>query len=342
MLSERTGCGRVPGGFIGRQLIGCALSFGILTALFSGAATADTEPWIQSIGCRDARTGTGFTIRGARFAADRSPSVDSLVVGRLCIGSVNGVHAVPVSDGAGGAFIVWIESAGQDCDLRLQHISASGDPAPGWPQEGQPLCVAVGTQTQPAIVVTGAGSVLIAWKDYRDPQQVAVYLRRVQASDPLVASDGSDEILISDALASDPRLCSDGASGAWLVWVQGAMTTREIRMLHLLADGSPDPVWPSLGRAVATGAGSAEDPTISPDGSGGVFATWKLRGESACSLRLQRLEPTGAPAAGWPTGGVEVASSTTLITVGSIASDTSGVAIVWASVAQDSAQARIA
>ncbi|MEQ1834085.1 MAG: hypothetical protein ABL977_13600 [Candidatus Eisenbacteria bacterium] len=264
------------------------------------------------------------------------------MVGRLCLGSVNGVYAVPVSDGAGGAFIVWIESAGQDCDLRIQHVSASGEPAAGWPQEGQPLCVAMGTQTQPAVHVTGAGSVIVAWKDYRDPQRVAVYLRRVQAGPPGTVGDGSDETLISDSLASDPRLCSDGASGAWLLWLQGASSVRELRVQHLLADASPDPAWPASGRLIATGPGEVEDPSVSVDGTGGFFATWKSREESARSLRLQRIDSDGSPSAGWPIGGVAVTVSDAPVTVGAIAADSAGVAIVWGSATDDSAQARIA
>jgi len=134
----------------------------MLLAASCGTAFTATPQLIQSISCRDARSGTSFSIRGARYSADGTAVLDSTVVAGLCIGSVNGVYAVPTSDGAGGAFIVWIESSGHDCDLRMQLVSASGGPAPGWPQEGQPLCVAAGTQTQPTVLNTGAGSVLVA------------------------------------------------------------------------------------------------------------------------------------------------------------------------------------
>ncbi len=325
----------------GARLLRTVLIAGLALAGVSGIMYAATPQWIQCIGCRDARTGAEFSIHGARFTADGSPALDSLVVARLCIGSVNGVYAVPVSDGAGGAFIVWIESAGQDCDLRMQHVSASGEPSPGWPQEGQPLCVAAGTQTQPAILATGAGSVLVAWKDYRDAQHPAVYLRRVQASGSPIIGNGSDELLISDAVASDPRLCSDGGSGAWLLWLQGAATARELRLLHLLADGTPDPAWPLLGRTVATGTGEVQDPVTIAGGDGGLFAIWRLHDGSVQSLRLQHLDASGSPAAGWLPGGVEVASCATTIKVGSIGADSAGIAVAWTAAPRDSAQARI-
>ena len=72
-----------------------------------------------------------------------------------------------VPDGAGGFFAVWVDARNGNSDLYGTHITSAGAPAPGWPANGLALCDDVSFQTLPALVATGVGTAIVAWRDSR-------------------------------------------------------------------------------------------------------------------------------------------------------------------------------
>jgi len=65
-----------------------------------------------------------------------------------------------VGDGAGGAYVVWHRG---DVAM-IQHVSGSGQPAPGWPAFGMPVA-STRRQDEPAIVADGEGGAIVAWSE---------------------------------------------------------------------------------------------------------------------------------------------------------------------------------
>ena len=80
-------------------------------------------------------------------------------------GSASDPQMVP--DGAGGFFAVWLDPRDGEADLYGTHITAAGTPAAGWPANGLALCDDPARQAHPAIVATGAGKAIVAWRDER-------------------------------------------------------------------------------------------------------------------------------------------------------------------------------
>jgi hypothetical protein len=72
-----------------------------------------------------------------------------------------------VSDGAGGAVVMWADFrvSADDDDIYAQRVSAAGSPM--WLAEGVPVCTAPYIQHAPAIISDGAGGAIIAWDDTR-------------------------------------------------------------------------------------------------------------------------------------------------------------------------------
>src|SRR2546428_7631250 len=70
-----------------------------------------------------------------RSAADWPPE------GRLLCSACRARGPRIASDGAGGAFICWVEGRNGNDDLYLQRLLPSGDLAPGWPPDGVPVCI---------------------------------------------------------------------------------------------------------------------------------------------------------------------------------------------------------
>ena len=59
---------------------------------------------------------------------------------------------VAVSDGAGGAFVAWMDyRSGTNEDIYLQRVTSSGAIASDWPEDGLPICTLPGNQQAPRI-----------------------------------------------------------------------------------------------------------------------------------------------------------------------------------------------
>ena len=73
-----------------------------------------------------------------------------------------------VSDGAGGAIVVWEDYRnGLATDVYAQRVNAFG--APQWEANGLALCVAAHEQHVPMIAPDDAGGAIVAWEDFRTP-----------------------------------------------------------------------------------------------------------------------------------------------------------------------------
>jgi hypothetical protein len=272
----------------------------IVLHCFNPARTAN------AVECHDVRTGRAFTLPVAHYSSAGVVIPDESPPGRPCVGAPRATYAVPIGDGAGGACVVWIESAGEDCDLRVQHVGATGEPAAGWPEGGRVLCAARGTQTQPVIAKAGGGGLWLAWKDYRNPQRSAVYLTRLNVQGEPVTGYPADGLRVSGETesASDPSLVADGAGGAWLLWQQGRAGTRRLLLQHYDEGGALAAGWLAEGRVLVDSVQNAVRPIATADPRGGFVFAWVTEGSRESHLRLAGLDGLGSPAAGWPANGL--------------------------------------
>src|SRR5437899_4021876 len=72
-----------------------------------------------------------------------------------------------IPDGAGGAYMTWIDARFGILDIYLQRLTAAGAIAPGWTPNGIRVCPSPGYQDAPKLVPDGAGGVFVVWEDYR-------------------------------------------------------------------------------------------------------------------------------------------------------------------------------
>ncbi|MCC6649889.1 MAG: hypothetical protein IT348_01925 [Candidatus Eisenbacteria bacterium] len=279
----------------------------------------------------------------ARYSAAGVAIEDQSLLGRLCLGSARATYAVPISDGAEGAGVVWIESAGENCDLRVQHVGPDGAPLAGWPEGGRVLCDAPGTQTQPCIASAAAGGLWLAWKDYREPQRSAVYLTHLDASGTAAAGYPESGLLVSDPAgpASDPALIADDAGGVWLIWQQGRTGGRTLRVKHFGGTGGLSPGWEEAGRVLTPVMEDAVHPTVAKDPTGGFTLAWVVRQAAGSQLRLARFGAAGALAPLWPAQGLAIAGGQHVLMPSALVTDTSGVLLSWSEFMEDSGAVRV-
>lgn len=195
-----------------------------------------------------------------------------------------------VADGAGGAYLACATAGpGDDGHYFLQRFDGSGEIVLGWPAGGAPVCLAAEDRAGLRMEPDGAGGVLMAWSDYREPFDSDVYAVRMRPDgtrDPRWPLNGLPVTV--NATADDVvDLTADGQGGAYLTWDQ--TYANQVMIQHLTDAGTVAPGWPAGGRVIPTVVGSPV-PRITADGAGGAIVAWE---DTEGRVRALRLAPDG-------------------------------------------------
>jgi len=183
--SRVTGSGTLPPGWSpdGNLVCGTAANAADLAAV--GDASGVFLAWDDTRG--PATTSDVFaqrvTLAGAIAAGW---SANGLTV---CAADSAQVSPVMVTDGSGGAFVVWSDrrAAIGGADLYALRVTGSGAVAAGWSANGNLVTDAPGDQVRPAAVDDGAGGFYTVWQDLRDSvaNGTDLWLGRAGAAGPL-------------------------------------------------------------------------------------------------------------------------------------------------------------
>ena len=121
-----------------------------------------------------------------------------------------------VSDGSGGAVIVWEDSRNGNLDIYAQRIDSNGNLL--WQSDGVAICTTAQPQEWPQITSDGAGGAIMTWSDGRNGKSV-IYGQRVDADGQVWVADG---VAVSEPSSGHyPQIASDGAGGAVISWTYG-------------------------------------------------------------------------------------------------------------------------
>lgn len=231
-----------------------------------------------------------------------------------------------VSDGAGGVIVVWEDRRGGGADLYIQRLDSLGVPL--WTANGVAVCDATGDQVSPSIVPDGAGGAVIAWQDRRNGLDYDIYVQRIDANG--LAQWTANGIQLSGASdnQSAPRLATDGANGAIVVW-EDRRNGVEYDIYAQRVDAGGAVQWTANGEPVASLAEHQLTPQIVADDAGGAIIAWAdYRSAGHYDLYAQRIDASGV--AQWATNGVAVADAAGNQFGPSMVADGSGGAvIVW-------------
>lgn len=243
----------------------------------------------------------------------------------VCTNGAQQSSPVIAPDDAGGAYVVWLDGRnsppvghpwGQVTDVYVQRMTASGEPAPGWPINGVPLCTAAGYQgTVGPIALTpdGFGGVIACWSDSRaNPGSGDLYAQRITGAGTIAPGWPTDGVAVCAApdWQDEHQLVPDGAGGAFAIWRdqrKGNASDQDTYAQHLTATGGIAPGWPADGLALDATSVTTVDCSLLEDGAGGAFFVYSRDSAGTgyhTHLMLKRLDGSGATAAGWPAEGV--------------------------------------
>jgi len=212
-----------------------------------------------------------------------------------------------VSDGAGGAIIVWVEQRNNGVtDIYAQRIDGSGTPQ--WTVVE--VCGAQHDQDDPSIVSDGAGGAIVTWKDARDGDNMKtdIYARRINSAG--VAQWTSDGVAICTAANAQnfPTITTDGAGGAIITWSDNRTdgVTLDIYARRINFAGTVQ--WTGDGVAICTEANNQDAPAIATDGAGGAIITWFDARDGLTDIYAQRVNGSGAVQ--WDGDGIVICAAT--------------------------------
>lgn len=251
----------------------------------------------------------------------------------LCADTVSQSAAKAVSDGEGGAIVVWVDLRNGlgNRDLYAQRIDSAGNCL--WTANGVPVCKAPEDQTDHDVIADGEGGAIVVFEDERlAVSHTNVFAQRIDPSGaPLWGADG---VAVCDtSIQMFPRLTSDGAGGAIITWGDGRSpmdgTNYDIYAQRVNAAGLTS--WlPEAGVQITDAENGQVKPAIASDGHGGAVIIWEdHRPESNNDdLYAQHVDSSGTVT--WQADDVPVCTAAGYQNVYRLVSDGAGGAIaVW-------------
>ncbi len=142
-----------------------------------------------------------------------------------------------VSDGQGGAFIIWIDYRDEpdtQGDVYAQHILSDGSLV--WDIEGFPIVVKPGAQRSPNMCMDGEGGAYIIWKDFTFGQYDRVYASHISSDNQVINSGEGIPIITNDSNHSGISLEIAGNGEAAMVWVDDRNINSDIFGQRIKAD----------------------------------------------------------------------------------------------------------
>ncbi len=225
------------------------------------------------------------------FAQKITSSGESVwMTGGVVVCKARGGRTAPaiVSDGSGGAIIVWHDKRGANYDIFAQKLNASGKAL--WPGDGIVVSVANGDQSSPTITMDGAGGAIVAWYDKRNGDY-DIYAQKISAAGVSQWFSGGIPICTVAGDQMYPVLVSDGSGGAIVSWHDNRDSNYDIYAERIDASGAIQ--WARDGLVVCAAPGDQACPTIAADGTGGAIISWNDPRNIRGDIYAQRIDRQG-------------------------------------------------
>ena len=203
------------------------------------------------------------------------------------------------------------------------------------PLANLPVSTAAESQNVPQMVLDGTGGTIVVWRDARGGAGTDdIYAHHVLGSGVLDPAWPVGGLLVCGAanFQDAPRIVTDGAGGAIVVWVD-VRNGSELKLYarRVLASGANDPSWPVDGRALCATAGDQFGHTLAPDGMGGVIVVWQdYRFGATPNLYAAHVLGNGVLDSNWPVNGLAVVGLSGAQSAPAIVpDDANGAIVVW-------------
>ena len=224
-------------------------------------------------------------------------------------------------DGNGGAIVTWRDKRSGDLDVYAQRLDVNG--IPQWIANGINVSgPQANSQGRNSIVSDGAGGAILVWQDDRSGvNQKDIYAQRISAAGSILWTAGGMLIGTSSAsshIQSIPLICTDGAGGAIICWMDERSSNKDVYAQKISASGVLQ--WKEGSNPMNWGIPVCTDPAdqllsewswsfnLAGDGFGGAFVVWEDK-RSSRHVYGQRIRSNGTMT--WTINGMQLESQTT-------------------------------
>jgi len=207
---------------------------------------------------------------------------------RVCTNDANEWLYDIVSDGAGGAIVLWQDQRAGRPDIYAQRIDGDGNRM--WAADGLGICTFDQDQWDARLVPDGAGGAIVVWTDNRGGNP-DIYAQRVNAFGAVLWT--VDGVPVCDDLNSQysPVPASDGAGGAIVVWPDYRYGDADIFGQRI--DGTGALLWDAGGMPVCTEPESQYGLKIAAHPAGGAYVAWNDIRSGYNDCYIQRIDGSG-------------------------------------------------
>lgn len=230
-----------------------------------------------------------------------------------------------VSDGAGGAIIIWEDYRSGHSDIYAQRIDSLGTVQ--WKKDGIPICSAKDAQLHPKAISDSAGGAVITWYDYRGGKGEDIYAQRVDGEGKVLWQKDGIPISVVRGTQWYPQIAPDGEGGAIIVWTDfRGGSASDIYAQRILSSGKT--MWATNGLPISAVAENQADPEIAYNGFGAVIIIWEDYRNRNFDIYSQKIKISGE--IDWEKDGIAISKSVFNEEEPHIVSDgMGGVIVVW-------------
>ena len=198
----------------------------------------------------------------------------------MCVAAGDQSGVVGTPDGAGGAFIAWLDGRIPGTQgVYAVAIDPDGGLRPGWAANGSPIRVGSGYCSALATASDGSGGAFLAWLDTRDGGS-GIYLQRVLGSGAIATGwPGNGQRVSTSTSLKTLSMDGDGSGGVLLAARDDANPAMpSIYAFRVMGSGAYPSGWGASGRLLRTFSSALSqtiirDVQIIDDGTGGGFTT---------------------------------------------------------------------
>jgi hypothetical protein len=245
----------------------------------------------------------------------------------VCNTEFDQVDPVATPDGSGGVIVTWSDYRGGSgfTDIYAQRMRWNGGTT--WNHNGVPVTQAANNQWNPQIVSDGSAGAIIGWQDRRNSTFDLVYAQRIDSNGTLHWPENGQPVAATEGNQYYPRMVSDGAGGAVLVW-QDNRDGLSYDIYAQRLSGRGHSLWTIGGEPVSTASHHQYYPQVSADCGSFVFV-WQDRRGGGYDIYAQRIDLAGSIR--WDLDGVAVSTSPADQYIPQLAGDGfEGAIIAWA------------
>lgn len=183
----------------------------------------------------------------------------------------------------GNLFITWSETRNESRGVYAQKMDSDGNLL--WGEDGKEIVNVSNTQRNVKVIATNDNSIIIAWKDWRDPDVPELRIQKIDADGNFLWGDEGIVLCANLYMNSNVELVPDSSNGVYIFWYIMSSGQTGTYANHILADGSFAAGWPTGGTLIFTN--SIYDAV--PDNAGNIVFTTVIDDE----LVIQKMDENG-------------------------------------------------